>query len=86
MNAVSEQQAPTVTRAPYAPIERKKKCFELTNPRVPDVAAAEPHADASRRGHAAGNGEDVVTIGTEILPCFSFSNLFWFLTDTAAEM
>lgn len=55
-------------------------------PRVPDVAAAEPHADAARRGHAAGNGEDVVTIGTEILPCFSFSNLFWFLTDTAAEM
>jgi hypothetical protein len=25
MNAVSEQQAPTVTRALYAPIERKKK-------------------------------------------------------------
>uniref|UniRef100_A0A0A9ADQ4 Uncharacterized protein n=1 Tax=Arundo donax TaxID=35708 RepID=A0A0A9ADQ4_ARUDO len=42
-------------------------------PRVPDVADAEPHADAARRGHAAGDGEDVMTVGTDkVLACFSF--------------
>lgn len=44
-------------------------------PRLPDVAVAEPHDDATRRGHAVGNGEDVVlTIGKDhVLVFFSRS-------------
>uniref|UniRef100_A0A804M582 Uncharacterized protein n=1 Tax=Zea mays TaxID=4577 RepID=A0A804M582_MAIZE len=33
-------------------------------PRVPDVAGAEPHADAARRGHAAGDGRYVDVVVT----------------------
>jgi hypothetical protein len=59
-------------------------------PRVPDVAGAEPHANTTRRGHAAGNVQDVdvvMTTGTDrllllfspfIAPyCYTTTNVMW---------